>query len=258
MADGLGLSALAQYKVVTKRRDQQMQQFERQPDVKRNLAAFNERAPKIDSVDALLKDRKTLTVVLSAFQLEDSLDQIGLLRKIISQSPDDDNSLANRLNDQRYKRLAAALHGLVNGDKVLADDASKQAIVNSYKTNEFEKYQGDIAGGMREAMYFDRNIASVTSTFQVIASKPMLEVVRVALGLPQEISLLPVAKQKEIIDKRVDIKKFADDGFRQRFIDRYLAKKDVEASQANAATSGLIGLFNTGQQGSSGTISLLV
>lgn len=235
--------SIVQYQVINAQRDRLMTQFEKLPQVKNDLEHLKKAAPNLTTVDALLKDRRSLQVVLSAFQLEDQVDARALLKKVMTQDPEDTASLSNQLSDPRYKQLAKAIYPLSQGTKIFSSTASVKAIIGAYETNEFEKYQGEQTPGMREAMYFKRNIAGITSPLQIVGSKQFMEVARVALGLPKEIAYQTAKKQAEIIGKRIDITKFSDPAFVDRFVNRYLANNDQQqyGSGGDPAVTGLFG-----------------
>ena len=106
MLPGLGsLTAL----VVAQREGAGLQaRFEARKDNQAAMARFREAASKHQDVESLLKDRRTLQVVLEAFQLEGEIDKRGILRKILTEDPAAEGSLANRLTDRRWRELAGA------------------------------------------------------------------------------------------------------------------------------------------------------
>lgn len=248
---GLGLqNSLSQFKVITATLDRQNAVFEREPTVKRDIEHFLEKAPRISSVDDLMKDRRSLEFVLTAFQLEDQIDSKAFIRKIISQDLEDPAVLANRLRDTRYRALAEALQGLSQGQPIFANANKLAAVVQGYKTNQFEKFQGEKSDGLREAFYFRRQIGAIvnqsgtddyTKILQMISSKPIARVVRVALGLPEEFSTLDGKTQARMLERRLDIKDLQDPKKLGKFIDRFLANLDLSAN--NSAASPYAELF---------------
>lgn len=251
------MSTVAQYRVVTQQSDRFVAQFEKTPAYKRDVEQFRAAAAagKLDSVEALMKDRRSLTVVLSAFQLEDQVNATGLLKKVLTQDVDAASSLVNRLSDQRYKQLAKALAPLAQGEKPFANTAFVDTLVGSYRTNEFEKYQGEQTEGLREALYFKRNIGSVTSAMQILGSKPMTTVIREALGLPKEFSILDVKKQAALIDKRIDISRLKEPAYVEKLVNQFLARTDANAS--STSTNPMVSLLS-GSSGAAGLMNLLV
>lgn len=249
-------SSIVQYRVVNAQQERFMTQFEKIPQVKSAIAAFEKKAPEITTVDGLLKDRRTLEFVLSAFQLEEKVDAKGILKKLLTEDPVNDKSLANILSDPRYKAFAKAMEPLRLGSKPFSSATFVATLVKGYETNEFEKYQGEQTPGLREALYFKRNIGGITKTMQLLGSKALTEVVRVALGLPKEMGLLPVAKQAKLIEQHLDVSKFSDGKFVDRFIDRYLANNDRANSEA-AGGNPMLGLFNGGGTSAGGLLSIM-
>jgi hypothetical protein len=65
-------------------------------------------APGITDAEALLKDRRALTLVLEAFQLETEIDKRATLRRVLTEDPANSKSLVNRLTDPRWRELAKA------------------------------------------------------------------------------------------------------------------------------------------------------
>lgn len=247
-------SSVVQYRVVNTQRDRIQAQFEKLPQVKTAIADFQAKAPNIKTPDDLLKDRRSLQFVLSAFQLEDQIDSRAIIKKILTEDPASNNALANLLQDPRYKAMAKAMQPLQDGKKPFGNAEFMKTIITGYKNNEFEKYEGEQTPGLREAMFFKRNIGSVTSGLQVLGNKTLTEVVRVAIGMPKEMALLDAKKQAQIIEKAVDVSKFKDPAFVDRFIDRYLANNDRQTS--SGSSNPMLGLFGGSSGGSS--VSILV
>ena len=249
MSGGLGLGGAATYKIVTRDETARLSRFEKQPTVKKDVERFQAQAPKIKSVDDLLKDRRTLQFVLTAFQLEDSIDQRAILRKIMTENPKDSKSLVNRLADPRYSQLAALVSDWSKDP--MSQKAVQDKIVQGYKQNAFEKDQGSQTPGMREALYFRRTIGSATTLSQVMSDKALLQVVRVGLGLPDKLGMLSYDQQKTILDKRVDVKAFSDPKYVDRFVQRFLVNNDLQQNQTSDPRLALFG-------GSGGRLSVLV
>jgi hypothetical protein len=103
-----GLGAPAAYAVAMRQGTALQDRFEARRDNQAEIARFREAAPRIADVDALLKDRRALKIVLEAFQLESEIDKRGILRKVLTEPPDEQGSLVNRLADPRWRELARA------------------------------------------------------------------------------------------------------------------------------------------------------
>ena len=234
-------SALTWYKVVESSRPRLESNMARQPQVARDIKHFQDKAPDLNTVDDLLKDRRSLKLVLSAFQLESEIGKTALIKKILTEPIGNEKSLSNRMLDTRYKQLAQALQPAFANGSPFADPKSVESIVTAFKTNEFEKQQGEQAPGMRDAMYFKRTIGKVTDLSQIMADRTLMKVVRLGLGLPSQFGLLKYEHQKARLEPRVDVGKFKDAKFVDKFVQRFLIMNERE-SGGGGATSPLANL----------------
>src|SRR3546814_13912993 len=103
------MSALAAFKSYQKDQVAARTAFAAREDIKRDISAFKKSVGKIETVEDLLADRKTLGFLLQAFGLESEINNPGKLKAVINSDPDDINSFANRLADGRFGELATFL-----------------------------------------------------------------------------------------------------------------------------------------------------
>lgn len=103
-----GLGAQAALAVVDRQGEALKARFAARRDNQADAARLDAQAARITDVEALLKDRKTLLMVLEAFQLESEVDKRPMLRRVLTEDPADRGSLVNRLSDPRWKQLANA------------------------------------------------------------------------------------------------------------------------------------------------------
>ncbi len=238
MLDGLG--APAAWAVMQRTGESLQTRFATTRSNTADAARLREQGPKIASVEDLLKDRRSLQIVLEAFQLEGEIDKKAILRKLMTESPDNENSFANRMADPRYARLAGSFAG--RDTPPLGDPTLVEAIISRAMTNRFEKASGDANPGMRAALYFKRTIGAVTTIPQILADKALTEVVRGGLGLPETFGLQTYDRQKAILTQRLDPASFSDPKAMSKLVVRYL--NQVDAGTSNQ--SPLIGLLSGG------------
>jgi hypothetical protein len=252
--DGLTSGSTA-YHLVKKDQARLLAAFQKLPTYQREVDHYRASIGTVTSVDGLTKDRRLLTVALSAFQLESEVDKKALIKTIMSEDPNDPKALVKRLADPRWQSFANAFHSLsADGGAAVRAQASVDAVLGGYRTNEFEKAMGESNEAVREGMYFKRIAPSLTSTAQVLGNKVAATVVRDALGLPLAFSALDVAQQKQMLEaKNFDPAKFADPAYVDKFVDRFLAARDREAAAQNS--NPLLDLF---KPASSGGVNVLV
>ncbi|MBE7635213.1 DUF1217 domain-containing protein [Sneathiella sp. P13V-1] len=227
-------SSLLWYKLANDQRDSHMKLFEAQPTTARDIEKFKEEIVNIKSVDDLMKNRTLLGVTLSAFQLESEIDKTAFVKKMLTEDPSADDSLVNRLVEPRWTKLANSLYELNSNPDFFLNEKNVEALLEGYKTNEFEKFEGQNAEGVRESMYFKRIAGQVEEIPQILADKTLMQVVRVGLGLPESFLSLDYEQQKARLTKEVDLEDFKDPAKIDKMIERYLIMTEVNNSDATA------------------------
>jgi hypothetical protein len=247
-----GLGAPAAWALLQRKGEALQERFEQQKTITREVDRFRERAREIGSVEALMKDRRTLSFVLEAFQLESEIDKRGIIRKLLTDDPSDLRSFANRMVDPRYRQINRAFGG--NEGMPLADPRLVERIIDQALTNRFEKAQGEANPGLREAMYFKRLIGTVRDVNALMSDRVLTSVARGALGLPEKFGLLSFEQQKTILEKRIDFESFKDPKAVDRFVQTYLIK--TQGTQP-AAQNPMLALLGGGGDGAAGLLPIL-
>jgi len=222
-------STVASFRAVFGEKSKAFEKFQSNPQVQKAIADVKERLAKITDVEGILEDRKVTQFLLSAFSLDDEIKYPGRLKKIISEDPNDKQSLVNKLIDPRYKEIAKELGiaGLGGIGKLkfnyFVDDLAKKFVVN-----EFEKKLGEQDPALREAAYFRRNADKVTKALDILGDKVLRSVVTTALNIPPEAARQSIEKQESLITDKVDVKKFKDPKFIDQFLQRFLIQSDLK------------------------------
>jgi hypothetical protein len=152
---------IVDYTLAVKNHDHLLAQFQKTPGYAQAVTYYQANIGKVTSVDALLKDRKLLTVALSAFQLESEIDAKGLLRKLLSQDPTAKTSLAQQLLDPRFKQFAQAFAGLrSDGGASVQNPNNVNTVLAGFQTNEYGKWVANTTGDptVRQALYYQRTV----------------------------------------------------------------------------------------------------
>jgi len=263
ISGGNSLPAMFIFQSLQKTGDKQFEQFKKEPQIEKEVAHFRERVKEIESVDEFLDDRRLMAFALSAFAMESEIQFLGRMRKVLTEPPEDEEALVNKLRDPRFKEIATAFNFAKNGVSKLKDASFVNSIVERFHTNEFELRLGEQNPALREAAFFRRKIGDIKNTFDILGNQVLRDVVTFTFDLPKEIALQSVDKQKALIDARVDIEDFKDPEFVDKFVQRFLIKKDLEAAQSGfgvSATGGnafLLPLFSN-ISGGGGGLNLLV
>lgn len=245
-----GLGPIAAMAVVDRQGAELQARFAARRDLTADIAALRERAPRIEEVDALLKDRRSLRLVLEAFQLEGEVDKRAMIRRVLTEDLADPASLANRMADRRWRELAAAFAagrppGATPEQAAAAAGASLRGLLDRIErdvtVNRFEKAMGEATPGLREALYFRRMASGATTVAQVMADRVLVEVARGALGLPKQFGLLSFEQQRDLLSRRLDLPALQDPKAVARLAARYLGRLEAPPPAGPAAlfdTSG--------------------
>lgn len=253
MLDGVG--SLSAWAVLQRQGEALAARFAERRDNQADMARFRDRAAAIGSIEELLRDRRTLGVVLEAFQLESEIDKRAVIRRLLTEDPADARSFANRMADRRYREIAAAFGG--REGPPLRDPALVERIVSGALANRFEKAAGEGNPGLREALYFRRLAASVGSVNQLMSDRALTTVARGALGLPEKFGLLGFEQQRRILEQRLPMADLKDPRAVGRLVQRYLAGLPAASpsggdprlallAPAASGTEGLLGLVGRG------------
>src|SRR5882757_1698802 len=134
---GIGLP-IVDYQLAVKNQTQLLGQLQKSPSYASSVAYYQANIGKVTSVDDLLNNRQLLTVALSAFQLEDSIGQTGIIRKLLTEDPTQSSSLAQQLIDPRFRAFANAFASLRNdGGATVSSPGSVNSVLAGFQNNEY-------------------------------------------------------------------------------------------------------------------------
>lgn len=245
-------SGIAGWKFLQRTYDTQFEAFSKSAMVVRDLDYFKEEIGKITTAAELVGNRRLLSVALSAFGLENDLNNRYFIQKVLEDGTEAEDSLANRLMDGRYKKLSAAF-GFGAGETVRTSDSDAMAeMLNLYRMEQFESAIGNVDGAMRIALFSDRELAEISAKpisenakwFTVMGSPPLREMFETAFGLPTTLGKLDIDRQLDIFKDKMakfmggsDISQLAEAGERERLTTRFLALSQVRAVSADASSA---------------------
>ncbi len=185
---------------------------------------FKQAAPTIATPQALLKDYRSLTVVLGAFGMSSMIGETAIIRKLMTQDPTSPTSLAKTSNNALWQRFAQQMSTWSATATPLRSTTSVSTIASQFLTNQFETRQGTATPGMQQALYFTRTASSASSLNALMSDPTQLNVVETVLGLdPTQFGALDFTEQQSILRKDVDLKQFGTPAGIQRYAERYLA-----------------------------------
>lgn len=247
---GSSISTIPIYKMVSANEDARVLAFAKSdPQTKADIAYFIKQAPKIQTADALLKDYRSLSIVLSAFGMTSALPQTALLKKLMTEDSTSKTSVAQRLANPTYLRFANAMAQFKTSPFANATNVS--AVVKAVQTHNFEAAQDARLPGMADALYFKRTVGSLTTIAQLMSDPRLLKVAQTAANMPDQFGSLDYSYQVKLLSKQISMKNFQSSAYVDKFVGRYLALASA-ASTNSADTTGAIAILS--DSGSSANI----
>lgn len=236
-------------------REAQQAAFDASASVARQTDYFRSTITSVTSAEALVDDRRLLTVALGAFGLSDDIGNRFFIRKVLEEGVDDDAAFANRLADKRYFALSEAF-GFDRSPPNTLLGGFADRIVQQFKTREFEVAVGTQNQNLRLALSLERELSTLAERdlsesgawFTVMGTPPLRRVFETALGLPAATGAIDVDKQLEIFrDKSLknfgvsNPADFTDTERREDLVRRFLLRADLD-SAAQGTVRGSVAL----------------
>ncbi|MGB5836409.1 MAG: DUF1217 domain-containing protein [Albidovulum sp.] len=180
--------------------------------IQRDETYFRENIGAIDTAEALVADRRLLSVALGAFGLSGDINNKYFIRKVLEDGTLNSEALGQKLADKRYLELSKAFgFGDFNTPRTKLSYFADE-VVAKYETLKFEEAVGEQNDQMRLAMNTERELATIATRnlspdakwFTVLGSAPMRQVFQTALGLPSAFASINLDKQLEVIKDRAE------------------------------------------------------
>ncbi len=207
----IGVGGYPGWLVLERSRERQQEVFDRSPEISRNVDYFRQNIGSALTAEALVTDRRLLTVALGAFGLSEEIGKRAFIRRVLEEGTERSDAFANRLNEPRYRAMAEAFgYGdIIQGSSVLLRSFQEDLIAR-YKSAEFERAVGETDPDMRLALNFKSAIGAIATAdnvdrvgwFQIMGQRPLRELLATALGVPSSAAQLDIDQQREIFRDR--------------------------------------------------------
>lgn len=249
------INGLAGWAFLSRTRPQQEASFNSAPQLNRDVTYLQEALPKINSAEDLVGDRRMLRIALSAFGLQDDLDNRAFIRKIVEDGTSERGALANRLADKRYLGFAEAFSYLTEPGAVAVPDGLSERITTQFQQRQFEVAVGEQDQNMRLALSLQRELPQIADQFEtksgqwfaILGNPPLREILQTSLGFPKEFARLDIDSQstrmRAAAQKRFgtsDLAELATPEGLEKITRRFLAMSQLRESQeimSGAATA---------------------
>jgi len=237
-------SGFAGWAMLKRTMAKQTDAFVKSPEIRRDEDYFRANIGKINTAEDLVKDRRLLKVALGAFGLEADINNKAFIQKVLESKTLDTSSLANRLADKQYLKLATTFgFGDFKTPSTKISTFPNQ-ILADYKSRSFEVAVGNQDGDLRLAMNAERELVLLakktssedTKWFGILGNPALKQVFTKALGLPSSISAVDLDQQLKVFKEKADaifgsntVSQFADTAKVETVLRRFLVRSQSEA-----------------------------
>ncbi len=207
----IGLGGYPGWLTLQRTETRQREVFESSPSLQRNINYFRENIANATTAEALVSDRRLLTVALGAFGLDEEIGKRAFVQKVLEGGTQQSSAFANRLGEPRYRAFAEAFgYGNVDAGSNVLLDSFREDIIARYKVRAFDRAVGEVDSDARLALNFRREAAALvadnatteTKWFRILGQRPLREVISTALNIPSEAAQLDIDKQQKIFSDK--------------------------------------------------------
>lgn len=235
--------SLALYRRSVERADAEEARILRDPIVRRDLAQLERAVTSARNPQDLLRNPRTLNLLLEGLGLGDQTKNAGLARQALLSDPDRRDALVNRLPDQRWKAAAQRLDFAGSGLQKLRDpavmDALRDGIVQYRRISAISKQSQAVA----DAVYVREQVTGAQGgIYGVLGDQVLRRVATTVADVPKELALQSIEAQARTLGARFDIKQLETEKGREVLIQRYLVRASLSAP-GGAPPSPLLQLF---------------
>jgi len=197
---------------------------------------FNAHAASITTPDQLLGNYKILSVVLAAFNLQGSIKDTALLKKLMTQDPTSKTSLAQTMGNAQYLVFAKALSNWKTPPFASASDRAQ--IVSSYATNSFETNADTTSPGIANALYFEREAPNIKSIAALQSDQKLLQVAVATTGITYDQYVqLDFTQQTKLLTSSIKLSQMQTPSYVKHVAEQYLLQQGSTGSGAPAPGS---------------------
>lgn len=252
------MSGHAGWAFLERTREQQQAAMANDPALTRLTSYFSENIGKITSAEELIADRKLREVALGAFGLQDDMENLAFLVKVLESDTTDSTSFADKLADSRYTNIAKAFgFGDPTGART-GEAGFAEQIIQAFEDQQFEVSVGETDTNLRLALSLERELAAINEQtdlsddarwYKVMATPALREIFEVALGLPDSFGSLDIDVQLREFRSRAEqrlgaseISAFSDPELLETLRSRFLSGAEAQALIENNLGSNQIAL----------------
>lgn len=239
------MTTFSDYRLIARDMQSSLQRVAEDNVVSRDTDYYLENISKVETIEDFLKDDRLFSYAMKAHGLEEMTYAKGLMRKVLEGGTDDDDALANKFTDPRYKQFAEAFDFATHAENATVFTAAQQGTVDKYLQQTLEEEAGEDNQGVRLALYFERkmpeileeNTSNTAIAFSILGDNALADVVRTALSIPPETATADIDIQAENIIEKLDFEDLKDPEGMEKFMERFTNLWEVNNPTGGATSA---------------------
>jgi len=199
-----------------------------------------------------LDDQRLLRITMTAHDLEGEEWKRGFIDKVLSEVGDPESQFLARLNNPEYSSFAdtfAPTNGLIS---LSAEDLSD--LTEKFEAVAFRSAVGEVDNNMRLSLNYQSKITELIGDgssdeailFRLLGSVPVKTVLESALNLPVDIRKLPIERQADILQERLqdrfgitDLQDLTSPEMIDKVIQRFHAIEAINQGSSNTSPGSI-------------------
>ena len=236
-----GSSSLLGLKITDATRAGELERLATSGQHARAIDSFRTRIRDVETVDQLMADFELYSFVMRAFDLEDQIFGKAMIEQILKSNKEEKGALITKMTDARFREMYDTLGFGVDGV------GNVNTALNSWREKMVDRYLGQLHLNDVEAqnpivaaaLTFREKAPDVDGPFDILKDAQMTDVMRVVLGLPDQMAQLDVDRQARILTEKYDLSRLKDPEEVERLLRRYTVIKDA-LTGANVASNPVV------------------
>jgi hypothetical protein len=250
----LPFSGLTGWSFLKRTMDRQQAIQQASPVLQRDEAYFRDRIGKVQTAEQLVSDRRLLRISLTAFGLENDVNNRAFIQKVLEGGTLKEGSLANKLANKQYRELSAAFgFGDFSVPRTRISTFPDQ-ILAQFRSRSFETAVGAQNNAFRLALNAERELPALAARqtsetarwYAVLGSPPLREVMQTALGLPRSFAAIDLDQQVATLRVKAEatfgastVSQFADPARMEALVRRFHIRSDAQDQAAGTSPAAI-------------------
>jgi len=246
------LSGYGGWKFLQSTYTRQIQTFTDSSEIRNDRDYLTAKLSQPITQEDFLDDQRLLRITMTAHDLEGEEWKRGFIDKVLSEVGDPESQFLARLNNPEYSSFAdtfAPTNGLISLSAEALSDLTQK-----FEAVAFRSAVGEVDNNMRLSLNYQSKITELVGEgssdeailFRLLGSVPVRKVLETALNLPTDILKLPIERQADILQERLqdrfginDLEDLTSPEMIDKVIQRFHAIEAINQGSANTSSGSI-------------------